>query len=137
MASRHDSQLDNPSSKTSEKVPVPMPYRSSALLEAWLAEFTTDHALGGLVRVIPQDGTLGEDTGLIVFPLGGGTTSVYIEPVAVGDFRWRIHFEPREQEAVMSSAQVHAMAAELEMSAALCDFIEAKSAEHIAATKTA
>lgn len=79
----------------------------------------------------------GVSTGLIVFPLGGGTTSVYIDPVAVGDFRWRIHFEPREQEALMSSAQVHAMAAELEMSAALCDFIEAKSAEHIAATKTA
>lgn len=36
----------------------------------------------------------------------------------------------------MSSAQVHAMAAELEMSAALCDFIEAKSAEHIAGAKT-
>ncbi|MCO7203408.1 hypothetical protein NH287_07880 [Microbacterium sp. CnD16-F] len=109
-----------------------MPYRSRALLETWLTEFTADHALGGLAKVIPQDGTLGGDTGLIVFPLGGGTTSVYIEPVAVGDRRWRIHFEPREQEAVMSSAQVHTMAAELEMSAALCDFIETKSAAHLA-----
>lgn len=47
-----------------------MPYRSLALLNTWLTEFTADHALGGLVRVIPQDGTRGEDTGLIVFPLG-------------------------------------------------------------------
>lgn len=114
-----------------------MPYRSSALLETWLAEFATVNALGGLVRVIPQDGSDGKDTGLIVFPLGGGTTSVYIEPVATGDFRWRIHFEPREQEAIMSSAQVHSMAAELEMSAALCDFIETKSTQHIAAIQDA
>lgn len=110
-----------------------MPYRSFPLLQSWLSEFAADHPLGGLVRVIPQDGTLGEDTGLIVFPLGGGTTNVYIEPVAVGDLRWRIHFEPREHEAVMSSAQVHAMAAELEMSAALCDFIEQKSTAHLVA----
>lgn len=110
-----------------------MPYRSLPLLEAWLNEFAEAHPLGGLARVIPQDGTLGGDTGLIIFPLGGGTTSVYIEPVAVGDLRWRIHFEPREQEAVMSSAQVHAMAVELEMAAALCDFIEVKSTAHLTA----
>lgn len=35
----------------------------------------------------------------------------------------------------MSSAQVRSMAAELEMSAALCDFIETKSSEHIAAIR--
>lgn len=108
-----------------------MPYRSLATLETWLSEFTRTHELGDLVRVVPQDGSEGADTGLIVFPLGRGTTTVYIEPIAVGDLRWRIHFEPREKEAVMCSAQVHAMAAELEMSAALCDFLEAKSAAHL------
>ncbi|HCJ48172.1 MAG TPA: hypothetical protein DHW40_02375 [Microbacterium sp.] len=111
-----------------------MPYRSLATLETWLEEFTTDHVLGGLVRVVPQDGSEGADTGLIVFPLGGGTTTVYIEPTETGaDARWRIHFEPREHEAVMTSAQVHSMAAELDMAAALCDFIETKSTEHLAA----
>jgi hypothetical protein len=110
-----------------------MPYRSLATLETWLDEFTREHALGGLVRVIPQDGSEGADTGLIVFPLSGGTTTVYIEPNAEAGSRWRIHFEPRDHEAVMGSAQVHSMAAELEMAAALCDFIEMKSEEHVAA----
>lgn len=110
-----------------------MPYRERSTLEIWLKEFTEDHELGELVKVIPQDGSQGADTGLIVFPLGKGTTSVYIEPIAVGDLRWRIHFEPREDEAVMGSAQVHAMAAELEMAAALCDFLEAKSDAHMTA----
>ncbi len=113
-----------------------MPYRSIATLRTWLDEFAAEHELGSLVRVVPQDGSDGADTGLIVFPLGRDTTSGYIEPVTVGDNRWRIHFEPREREAVMSSAEVHRMAAELEMAAALCDFIEVKSEAHLASLST-
>lgn len=109
-----------------------MPYRSRATLQTWLDEFTQTHALGSLVRVIPQDGSDGEDTGLIVFPVAGGTTTTYLQPNDSPGDRWRIHFEPREHEAAMDSSQVHSMAAELEMAAALCDFIEMKSEEHMA-----
>ncbi|MCM3696611.1 hypothetical protein [Microbacterium oleivorans] len=109
-----------------------MPYRRIAVLESWLTEYQASVSLGGLVRVVPLVGEEDTDIGLIVFPLGGGTTSVHIEPIRDGDSRWRVHFEPRDHEAIMSSSQVHTMAAELQMVARLCDFLEMKSAEHLA-----
>lgn len=109
-----------------------MPYRRIPVLEKWLSEYQADVPLGNLVRVVPLAGEEDADIGLIIFPLGGGTTSVFIEPIAEGDYRWRVYFEPREHQAIMSSAQVHAMAAELRMAAELCDFLETKTVEHLA-----
>ena len=120
-----------------QKDRVTMPYREQAILEQWVTEFRSLHERSHLVKVVPQDGSDGADTGLIVFPVGNGTTTGYIEPIAMGDMRWRIHFEPREGEAVMSSADVHILAAELEMAALLCDFIETKSTQHLAALANA
>lgn len=109
-----------------------MPYRRIPVLESWLNDYRVDVPLGRLVRVVPLAGAEEAEIGLIVFPLGGGTTTVFIEPIADGDSRWRIHFEPRDHEAIMSSSQVHSMAIELQMVGRLCDFLESKSAEHLA-----
>ncbi|MFS0866242.1 hypothetical protein AB3M83_02775 [Microbacterium sp. 179-B 1A2 NHS] len=110
-----------------------MPYRSLATLETWLTEFTATREGADLVKVVPQDGSDGSDTGLIVVPLRNASTTVYVEPIAIGESLWRITFEPRLDQASLSSTQVHTMADELQIAADLCDFIEMKSAAHLAA----
>jgi len=110
-----------------------MPYRSFTTLQAWVAEFTAARGCGDLFKVIPQDGSDGADTGLIVIPIHGETTTAYLEPSTDGASRWCIQFEPRSRPAVMSGAEVRAMASQLQLAAELCDYIEQKSVEHMAA----
>lgn len=109
-----------------------MPFRSKATLEAWLEEF---RAAGNDVpgSVAFQDGLEGSDTGLMVLRLSNAGTYTYMQPVAPHDARWEITFEPREVSVSLSPADVDAMGAELRRIAALCEFLQAKSAAHISA----
>ncbi|MFS0866046.1 hypothetical protein AB3M83_01770 [Microbacterium sp. 179-B 1A2 NHS] len=42
-----------------------------------------------------------------------------------------IYFEPPDEEAVMTGADVHAVADDLNMAATLCDFLQQKTADHL------
>ncbi|WEK13479.1 MAG: hypothetical protein P0Y48_13625 [Candidatus Microbacterium phytovorans] len=107
-----------------------MPFRSRETLEHWLAEFHDARGAGDLIRVIVQDGTEGADTGLVVVPLQNATVSVFMEPIDIGDARWRITIEPQPDTTILSSHQLHGMAVELQVAAELCAFLEAKSFGH-------
>lgn len=107
-----------------------MPFRSRETLERWLTEFHDARGAGDLIRVIVQDGAEGADTGLVVVPLQNATVSVFMEPVEIGDARWRITIEPQPDTTILSSHQLHGMAVELQVAAELCAFLEAKSFGH-------
>jgi hypothetical protein len=67
----------------------------------------------------------------VVVPLGNATTTVYMQPLRPGDPRWRVTFEPQPDETVLSSSELLDLAAELQVAAELCAFLEARSAAHI------
>jgi hypothetical protein len=111
-----------------------MPFRSKATLEAWLEEFrASGNDVPGSVAL--QDGYEGNDTGLVVLRLSNAGTYTYMQPVAPHDARWEVTFEPREGSVSLCPADVDAMGAELRRIAALCEFLQAKSAAHLGALR--
>ena len=109
-----------------------MPYRTLEMLQAWVDEFCAQTGRAELFKVIPQEGMDGADTGLIVVPIHGETTTAYLEPSSEGASRWRIQFEPRTRQAMMCAEEVRDVAVQLHLAAELCDFIEQKSDAHLA-----
>lgn len=107
-----------------------MPFRSKETLEHWVDEFHAQRGSGDLIRVLIQDGSEGSDTGLVVVPLANSSVSVFMEPIEIGDARWRITIEPQPDFTILSSFQMHALAAEFTVAAELCSFLEAKSIGH-------
>src|SRR5690348_3700482 len=67
-----------------------VPFRSKATLETWLEEFHRSREAGDLIRVAVQDGSEGADTGLVIVPLHNADISLYMEPIEIGDERWRV-----------------------------------------------
>jgi len=107
-----------------------MPFRSKETLEQWVNDFHDARDAGDLVRVLVQDGSEGADTGLVIVPLRNATVSVFMEPVEIGDARWRVTLEPQPDFTILSSHQLHALSAELAVAAELCAFLEARSVGH-------
>ncbi len=107
-----------------------MPFRSKETLERWLGEFHEQRGADELIRVPVQDGSEGSDTGLVVVPLANSSVSVFVEPIEIGDARWRITIEPQPDFTILSSIQMHSLAAEFNVAAELCAFLEAKSIGH-------
>lgn len=107
-----------------------MPFRSKETLEQWVSEFQAAREAGDLVRVLIQDGADGGDTGLVVVPLHNSTVSVFMEPIEIGDARWRVTLEPQPDFTIVSSFQLHALASELSVAAELCAYLEARSVGH-------
>ena len=105
-----------------------MSFRSAGTLEAWLDEF---HALGysvlGSLKVIPQDGQDGANTGLVAVGLANAPTVTYIQPEAEGSTRWVVTLEPRDTPVVLGAAELLSLSSELAIASALCAFLQAKS----------
>lgn len=114
-----------------------MPFRSKELLEAWLAEYADSVPGSHLARVAVQDEDAGRDGGLVVVPLDGATTSVFMQPAALGSPEWRVTFEARSEAMVATSAGVRLLAAELAAAADLADFLEEKSRHHLEGRRNA
>lgn len=108
-----------------------MPFRSKHTLEHWLDEFTASRGAGHNMTVVIQDGSDGSDTGLVVVKLHNATTSVFMEPAELGGMRWRTTIEPQPDPTILTSHQLSALAAELQVAAELCAFLEAKSLGHM------
>ncbi|WP_260837459.1 hypothetical protein [Microbacterium sp. SLBN-146] len=95
-----------------------------------MADFRNAREAGDLINVVVQDGSEGADTGLVIVPLKGSTMSIYMEPLSVGEARWRVTLEPSEDTTVLSSFELQGLAAELSVAAELCAYLEARSAGH-------
>lgn len=109
-----------------------MPFRSKETLDAWVAEFRAEgHDVPGEVAL--QDGSEGDDTGLVLLRLTSAGTQTFMQPVGHGDPRWLVTFEPRYDTVSLTPIQVESMGRELQLIAALCSFLQAKSADHIEA----
>ena len=108
-----------------------MPFRSKETLELWLEEFISNRGAGDLIKVVLQDGDEGADTGLVIVPLRDSSTSIFMEPVALGDPRWRVTIEPQLDTTVLTSHEVSAFAVELMVAAELCAYLEARSVGHV------
>jgi len=106
-----------------------MPFRSQHTLELWLEEFRAlGHPIRGSVKVMHQDGEDGENTGLVGVQLANAGTVIYIQPDADDPSRWAITMEAREEPVTVGAAAAADLATELRTVAALCAFLEAKSA---------
>ncbi len=110
-----------------------MAFLNLATLEAWVEEFREQgYDIPGTIRVIPQDGEQGADTGLVSAGLASVSTVVYIQPAAVDADEWCVTFEARTEPVSMDPATVVAMANELTVIAALCSFLEGRARGHAA-----
>ena len=109
-----------------------MPFRNMKTLESWLDEFRSlGYPIDGNVKVMPQDGDDGANTGLVGVALVNAATVTYIQPESSESTRWVVTFEAREAEAELDSAAVLKLAAELMMVSALCAFLQSKSAAYV------
>lgn len=112
-----------------------MAFRSIATLQSWVDEFEQrSYPVGAAIRVIPQDGSDGDDTGLVAVRLQDSPTEIYIEPPseAAGP-EWSITFEPREQPVTLGARAVARISEEVAVLAALCTFLQEKSDAFVAA----
>jgi hypothetical protein len=111
-----------------------VPFRTRELLQEWLAEFVaTGPRIPGELEVLRHDDDAEGDTGLVVVRLKNAGPYAYLEPVAPGDPRWQVVFAPRHDELTLDVARLQELSHELVTAAQLCDFLEAKSREHLAA----
>jgi hypothetical protein len=106
-----------------------VPFRSIAILQSWVDEFEErGYSTPTGIRVIPQDGSEGGDTGLVAVRLPDSPTEIYIEPPSpVAGPEWTITFEPREQAVTLGARAVARISEEVAVLAALCTFLQEKS----------
>jgi hypothetical protein len=105
-----------------------MPYRNRDTLEAWLADFEQQgYAVAGSLRVMPQDGSEGGDTGLIGVRLVSAHTEIYIEPETRDASRWVVTMEPRESAVVLDAAGLLQLSSELATLGALCGYLQTRA----------
>lgn len=105
-----------------------MTFRSEHTLQAWLEEFEgLGYPIAGSLRVIPQDGDSGANTGLVAVHLVNATTVTYIQPEAPDSHRWVVTLEPRETAIVLDAPRLLGLSSELAVASTLCAFLQAKS----------
>lgn len=105
-----------------------MPYRSIDTLQSWVDEYVRrDSGREGQIRVIPQDGEGGADTGLVAFRLRNSPTEVYIEPPDGDSGEWTVTFEPRTETVRITCSTMQVLADETASVATLCRFLQDKS----------
>jgi hypothetical protein len=109
-----------------------MSFRTQEILKQWLHEFRSDRNDSDHITVLLQDGDEGADTGLVYVPLTNAATDVYMQPLAIGDPRWAIGFGSRDNTFDLTPGQLRGLAEELSVAASLCEYLDHKSAEHIA-----
>lgn len=110
-----------------------MPFRSKEVLDAWLKEYSASAAGAEcMAYVADQEAIDGLDSGLVIFPLANATTSVYLQPIAVGAPDWRVTFEAQPEVTELSPESVYDLCRELTNAADLCAFLQRKSMAHMA-----
>lgn len=105
-----------------------MPYRTKETLELWLEEFyTLGHAMAETLKVMPQDGSEGGDTGLVGITLMSAQTITYIQPEPPGSTNWMITFEARDNALQLDADGAMRLSKELAVVSRLCRFLQDKS----------
>ena len=109
-----------------------MPFRNFETLQSWLEEFRQlGYEFEGGMKVIPQDGAHGANTGLVAVTLTNHATVVTIEPNPADVPRWDVTIERGEGPVTLDAPELLGYAAELSVISALCAFLEAKSLAYL------
>jgi hypothetical protein len=113
-------------------------------INEWIEDF---RALGNRVpsslRTLERDLDEGRfDGGLVLIRFETATTETFLERPSHLHPQWSAHFEEREQELVLSAAEVQSLADELQLLSQLVAYLETRTAEALArldrdATETA
>lgn len=105
-----------------------MSYRTKEMLETWLEEFyTRGHAMAETLKVMPQDGSEGADTGLVGITLMSAQTITYIQPEPPGSTNWMVTFEARDTAVLLDADGAMRLSKELAVVSELCRFLQSKS----------
>lgn len=113
-----------------------MPYRDQATVESWVDAFRREESLVTDVSVLEKDFTAGPDSGLVVVSLRTASTVTYIQPVIdEGVPRWVVTFEPRHEGFDLDSEGVAALSHDLATLARLCEFLQQKTDDILAAQR--
>jgi hypothetical protein len=78
------------------------------------------------IRVLPQDGYEGANTGLVAVQLADGAVASYIQPDS-GSLQWVVTMEPRDDAVTLDAESLMDVATELSVISALCSFLQDKS----------
>lgn len=106
-------------------------FHSKETLESWVADFVEARTAGDEIRVAVQDGSDGEDTGLVLIPLENAPNAVWIEPRDSGDeLSWHVFIEPSNDTIELTSFELNALTHELQIAAELCAFLQERSLGH-------
>lgn len=112
-----------------------MPYRSQAIVQKWVDHYLAAHPEhSGTVAVLEKDFTPGPESGMVVVALSNASTVTYIQPVASGGLaNWLVTFEPRSEAFDLDAAGVSRLSSDLATIAGLCEFLQARTDEALAA----
>jgi hypothetical protein len=104
-------------------------------IEQWLEDFRAlGHRVPGTLRTLERDLEAEEDFdgGLVLIKFELATTETFLERPSRDLPGWRVHFTARDEELVMSAAEVQNLAEELHMVARVASYLEARTAEALA-----
>lgn len=106
------------------------PRRTRDQLQSWVDDFETQAGDGGhRIDVMPQDGEVDLDTGLVVMRPQGTEMAIYIEPRGVDDPRWALTLPARDHEVTMTPLQLGRLAALVVSATNLCAYLQFRSLE--------
>lgn len=112
-----------------------MPHLTGDIITRWLMDFREKgHRIPGSIRVLDRElEDFAIDASLVVIRFELATTDTYLQRKAPGTSEWFVTFAPRSEELVMTSVQVQNLADEFHMVSRLADYLEARTAELLAA----
>lgn len=114
-----------------------MPRSSAETINRWLDDFRArGHRIPGSVRLIERDLENDSDAGLVLIRFELASTDAFLERPSQHKAEWHVHFAPREEELAMGPVEVQNFADELHMVSRVAAYLDARTAEAIAARLT-
>ena len=112
-----------------------MPYRNKATVQGWVDDYLAQHPeRTGSVTVLEKDFTPGPESGMVVVALRNVSTITYIQAgVDETGPHWLVTFEPRTEGFDMDAAGVAQLSEDLLVVAGLCDYLQVRTDEVMAA----
>lgn len=112
-----------------------MPYRNKATVQGWVDDYLAHHPeRTGSVTVLEKDFTPGPESGMVVVALRNVSTITYIQAgVDETGPHWLVTFEPRTEGFDMDAAGVAQLSEDLLVVAGLCDYLQVRTDEAMAA----
>ncbi len=112
-----------------------MPYRNQATVQGWVDEYLASRPDDATrVTVLEKDFTPGPESGMVVVSLRNTSTITYIQALVdeTGP-HWMVTFEARHESFDLDAVGVERLAADLQIVAELCRFLQVKTDAAVAA----